>query len=123
MKSILIVDDEQKIRSLYRRLLEDEGYHIFDAPDANEAANILLIEKVDLVLLDLNMPKIRGDEMLDIVKVYDVEFKVMVASVYPLDQQKRLVPHADGYFDKADGMELLLHKIKEILNCVPSAKR
>ncbi|MCB1561917.1 MAG: response regulator, partial [Xanthomonadales bacterium] len=53
---ILIVDDEPDIRGLLRDVLEDEGYRVSDAPDA-EAARLLVAQQApDAVLLDIWMP-------------------------------------------------------------------
>jgi len=122
MTKIMLVDDEEKIRVVYKRLLEDEGYDVVEAATACEATDKLLVENVDLVLLDLNMPKIDGGQMIDIVQVYDFHFKVLVASVCSLDEQKKRIPEADGYFDKSQGTEILLIKIKELINSVPDEK-
>ena len=122
MTKIMLVDDEKKIRCVYKRLLTDEGYEVTEAATAREATDKLLVDKVDLVLLDLNMPEIDGAQMIDIVKVYDFKFKVIVASVCPLDEQKKRIPRADGYFDKSEGMDVLLGKIKEVIKSVPYEK-
>ena len=124
-KNILIVDDSTTARMFIKRCLEMGGFEeaeFFEASNGVEALQHLNLKKIDLILTDLNMPKIDGEQMIDIVKVYDLQFKVIVASVCPLNEQKRRIPTANGYFDKSEGMDVLLGKIKEVINSVPHEK-
>ncbi len=83
--------------------------------DAIEAYNILLTEKVDLILLDIKMPRVDGSEMYDIIKLFHSGSKVIVSSVYPLDEQKRIIAEAEDYYDKSQGTSILLSKINKAL--------
>ena len=78
MTKILIVDDEERIRSIYRDLLVSEGYDIIEATDANNANDRLLKEDVDLVLLDIKMPNIDGGIMHDVIKMFHRKCKVII---------------------------------------------
>ncbi|MBF0504398.1 MAG: response regulator [Candidatus Omnitrophica bacterium] len=111
IKKILIIDDEPRIRSIYVRLLVESGLKACWASNAQEATNILIREKIDLVLLDINMPGIDGMTMFDIIQEYDPSLKVIVASVYQLFLQKRMIDRAYDYYDKSQGASLLLEKI------------
>lgn len=115
MNSILIVEDEDHIRNLFRRLLHMEGYTVFEAKDAIIARDILWTEKIDLVLLDINMAKVTGDEFYVIVQLFHPGVKVIVTSVYPLEEQKRLIPGAWDYYDKSETLNILVQKIKTAL--------
>ena len=115
-KTILIVDDEQRIRAMYIRLLVEEGFIVRQAENAKEALQILVREEVDLVLLDLKMPQVNGSETFEIVKEYDPGTKIIIASVYPIERQKQICPQATDYFDKSHGPVILLAKIKNLLN-------
>ncbi len=53
---ILIADDDDDIHSLVRAVLEPEGYELFDAYNGDEALEMALVEKPDLVVLDVMMP-------------------------------------------------------------------
>lgn len=57
---ILIVDDEAAIRDMVRMALEFDGFSVYDASNAHQAANILASEDIDLILLDWMMPGISG---------------------------------------------------------------
>jgi len=61
--NILVVDDEDDIRFLLKKILEKEGYGISEAESAKKALEKLSSEKVDLVLLDVMMPEMDGVEL------------------------------------------------------------
>lgn len=115
MKKILIVDDEEKIREIYNRLLTGEGFKVTEASSANAANEILLREDMDLILLDIKMPKIDGSVMYDVIKLFHRRCKVIISSVYPLDEQRRVISEAEDYYDKSQGTDILLSKIKKVL--------
>ena len=60
MKKILIVDDEYKIREIVRMNLELAGYECIEAEDGEEAIDIIGKQAIDLVLLDIILPKKDG---------------------------------------------------------------
>jgi CheY-like chemotaxis protein len=61
---VLVVDDDALVRSACAALLRDWGYEVVEAEDGLDALTKLRAEAVDGVLLDVNMPRMRGDEML-----------------------------------------------------------
>jgi len=61
---ILVVDDEEALRVVLSAELEGEGYQVTSAADGQEAINILTTKGFDLILLDIKMPHITGDELL-----------------------------------------------------------
>ncbi len=61
---ILIADDEKNIRSGLSRALEMDGYEVFSAEDGQAALKVLLREDIDLIISDLRMPKMTGEELL-----------------------------------------------------------
>lgn len=67
-KRILLVEDEFFIRDLYERYLSKNGYEILTAVDGEEGLNKAQTEKVDLILLDIMMPKMTGLEVLKKIK-------------------------------------------------------
>ena len=111
MHSILIVEDEERIRELFKRWLTQEGYVVWEAPDAQTARDKLWSVPVDIVLLDLKMPEVNGQELYTLIRTFHKKVKVITASVYPIEQQKQMIPDADDYYDKADGHKGLLEKI------------
>ncbi len=112
MRNILIVDDEEKIRIVYGRLLTREGFRVYEAANAVRANEILKDNPIDIVLLDINMPEVKGDALFELIRSFHQKTKVIVSSVYPLEDQERMVPGAHDYFDKSESMKILLQKIR-----------
>jgi len=73
---ILIADDDDDIHSLVRAVLEPEGYELFDAFNGDEALEMALVEKPDLVVLDVMMPGLNGWELARYFRSKP-EFKIM----------------------------------------------
>jgi len=115
MNTILVVDDEDKIRSVYTTVLKREGFNVFGAANAEDAHSILLKNPVDLILLDINLPKIDGTTLYKLIHTFYPHAKIIVSSVYPLEDQKILVQGATDYYDKSDSIKVLLHKVKDVL--------
>lgn len=116
MKKILVVDDERKIRAIYTKLLIMEGFEVVEASNADDANEILKKNEIDLVLLDIKMPGIDGGILYEIIQSFHRKIKVIVASVYPLIEQRQFVKDASDYYDKSQGTEILLAKIKNALD-------
>lgn len=115
MKTILIVDDEKKIRSVYGKTFCREGFNVLKAENAEDAHDLLLKNNIDLVLLDINMPKVDGAVLYQIIEAFIPKTKVIVTSVYPLEDQKALVQGAMDYFDKSDCIRNLIEKSRAAL--------
>jgi len=120
MKNILIVDDQERIRRAFSRILQGAGFKVMEAAGAVAAYDILNRNPIDLVLLDIKMPEVPGDILNDVAGIFHRNVKIVVCSVYPVDEQRLLVKGADDYFDKSDGPNALLKKVKEVLWTVKS---
>ena len=79
--SVLIVDDEFGVRESLRMLLKSH-YEIFTAQDGEEALEVLKERKIDLITLDLNMPKLSGIETLREIRKIDAEVPVIIITGY-----------------------------------------
>jgi len=119
MKTILIVDDEKKILSVYGKILCREGYNILKTANAQEAHEMLISNHVELVLLDINMPQVDGAVLYEIIEMFFKETKVIVASVYPLEDQRMLIKEAVDYYDKSDSLKVLIEKVKMAFSDIP----
>ncbi len=64
MATILVIDDDEGIRELYRRILEKAGYQVFDAPDGEAGIRLFREKPADLVLTDIVMPEKEGLETI-----------------------------------------------------------
>ncbi len=116
MKRILIVDDEQKIGHSYTAWLSEEGYEARYASSAQAATNLLIREYFDLILLDIKMPEVDGKTMYEVIREYDRNMKVIVSSVYPVEDQIQSILGASAYHNKSQGVDILLSKIREVLD-------
>jgi DNA-binding NtrC family response regulator len=97
--SILIVDDEFAVRESFRMLLKS-SYEIYTAPDGEEALNIIRERKIDLITLDLNMPKLSGIETLREIRKIDGEVPVIIIT---------------GYGTQKDEEEALLYGVRDFI--------
>ena len=64
MKTILIIDDEKNIRTLYKEVFEKEGYKVMLASGGKEGLDVCEKNKIDLIILDIRLPDLDGMEVL-----------------------------------------------------------
>lgn len=81
-KSILIIDDEENIRTYLGRSLSKEGFDVSTAKYGKEGINLLLRKHIDVVLLDLNLPDINGMDVLREIREVDVQSVVIIITAY-----------------------------------------
>ena len=122
MKRILIIEDERRIGQSYTVLLSEEGFEVKHASSAQEATNLLIREHFDLVLLDINMPEVGGKVMYEVIREYDRNLKVIVSSVYPIEEQVQSILGASAYHNKSQGVDMLVTKIREVLDAGDAQK-
>src|ERR687891_1530911 len=79
-KTILVVDDEDKVRESVREVLSDEGYRVLDTADGTRVLELIAQEKPGLVLLDIWMPQIDGIGLLKEIKSQEPETNVVMVS-------------------------------------------
>lgn len=79
---ILLIEDEEALRSLIRYLLEDEGYGVLTAPDGSEALRLYRTyhSEIDLLLMDLGVPGPSGIDLLLRLKSLNPQAKIIVSS-------------------------------------------
>lgn len=80
--SILIAEDEKNLALLLERVLTKEGYATYLASDGEEALDIIKVNKVDIVLTDIKMPKIEGMSLLNQIKDMDASIEVIVMTAF-----------------------------------------
>lgn len=115
MKTILVIDDQERIRKTYKQAFERDGYRVLDAPSAAEGYQMLKEQKIDLLLLDIKMPEVDGALFHEVLRMFQKHIKIIISSVYPLDEQRYLVKGAVDYFDKSEGIKVLRKKVKGVL--------
>ena len=119
MKKILIADDRPEVVELVRVILEGEDYEIVDASDGKEALKKVRLEKPDLVLLDVVMPKMDGFEVCRKLKkdpqTKEIPIIMLTAKAQEVDKEKGREVGASDYITKPFSPSALLTKIEEIL--------
>ncbi len=117
MFHILVCDDDRHTRMLLSAILEDAGYSVTTAVDGVEALSVLEKENIDLVVLDVMMPKMDGYEFTRTVREYDPALPILMVTAkhMPLDEKNGFLAGTDDYITKPiDDEKLLLH-IKALL--------
>ncbi|MGW8286814.1 MAG: response regulator [Desulfobulbales bacterium] len=117
--SILIVDDEELVSHMLAKHLENLGCHTFQAGNGEEALVLLKKhkDKLDLVILDINMPDMDGKTAYEKLLEMKPDLKVLVASSYSLNITARdlLAKGAAGFIQKPYTLESLTTKIRVVL--------
>lgn len=113
---ILVVDDEKEIADLLELYLISDGFQVRKAYDAQEGLDIMNNEKIDLVLLDIMMPKIDGLEMCRKIRENNNVPIIMVsAKTQELDKIVGLTTGADDYVTKPFNPLELMARVKSQL--------
>jgi len=89
MKKILVVDDEQGIRNMLQDFLESD-YDVTTAPNADEALTQVKLSTFDLVISDINMPGMKGYQLLKNIKSISPATKTVLITAYNVDEYVRL---------------------------------
>lgn len=110
MKHILIVEDDMDIHHLMKEVLRKENYSTFDAYSGTEALMVLEKEKIDLILLDLMLPGLNGEEIIK--RIQNIPIIVISAKIAPEDKVNVLLEGANDYITKPFNTEELLARIK-----------
>jgi CheY-like chemotaxis protein len=103
-KKVLIVDDEPGVRQLVRRIL-GKDYAVLEAQDGAEALNMARSHKLDIILMDMMMPKVDGLTACYVIKTDQAtkEIPVVMITAVGYDLNKKLsqdIMGADGYLTK-----------------------
>ncbi len=116
MAVVLVVDDEVRIRDLVRRYLEHEGHQVLTAGSGAEALEVAGHTGVDLIVLDLRLPDITGEEVAaEIRKTSDVPILMLTAKVDERDRIHGLEVGADDYVTKPFSPRELVLRVGAIL--------
>lgn len=115
-EKILVADDEAPILRLLRSNLEKEGYKVITATDGDAALNQAELNELDLILLDITMPRMDGWEVCRRVREFsNVPIIMLTARGDEYDKVKGLELGADDYLTKPFGLPELIARIKAVL--------
>jgi DNA-binding response OmpR family regulator len=113
---ILVVDDDQDIRTLLRELLERANFVVDEAEDGRSALRLLFREPPSLVLLDVSMPELDGYQTLERIRdLSDVPVIMLTARTQELEKVRGLTAGADDYVAKPFGRQELLARVQALL--------
>ncbi len=123
MKTILVVEDEKKIRELLVDYLTESNYHVLEAEDGEEAMDIFHSSSVDLVVLDIMIPKMNGFEVCkEIRKKKDTLIIFLSAKSEETDKLIGFELGADEYITKPFSPKVLVARVNALFKIVHKSK-
>jgi DNA-binding response OmpR family regulator len=115
-KKILAVDDEVKILDVIKAFLENKGFIVFTAENGRQAFDILESESVSLILLDLMLPEMSGEEICKTIrKKSRIPIIMLTAKADETDMLEGMGNGADDYITKPFSLKALYARIEAVL--------
>jgi DNA-binding response OmpR family regulator len=117
MFSILVVDDDKNTRLLLKTVLEAENYTVYTADNGEAALRVMDQEHIDLVVLDIMMPKMDGYQLTETLRETRNTLPILMVSAkqLPEDKKKGFLVGTDDYMTKPIDEEEMLLRIKALL--------
>lgn len=114
--SVLIVDDDKELRTIYRMILERQGYTVYEAGNGAEALKFLMNQTPDVLVMDMLMPMLGGEAVMQRVRQMPslTNMRVVVLTAYPRFRDSALQHQADHFLVKPI-------KPKELLEVIAAA--
>ena len=123
MKKIIIVEDEPTIREELQKLLQNSGYEAIPLKNFENILEDILKTKADLILLDINIPKINGEIILkEIRKESNIPIIMVTSRVGEVDEVLSMSYGADDYITKPYNPTILLLRIQNLLKRAETTK-
>jgi len=115
MSNLLIIDDEDKLRSLLKRILELEDYQVYTVGNAQAALTLLQKESIDVVLSDVKLPDMNGLDLLEQIKSLYPSIEVVMLTAYGTidDGVMAIKKGAFDYITKGDDNDRIIPLIKK----------
>ena len=115
-KKILVVEDEEKIMNVVKSFLESKGYFVLSAEDGRKAIELFEKENISMIILDLMLPYITGEEVCKIIrKKSRVPIIMLTAKSDEADMLKGLGIGADDYITKPFSLKALHARIEAVM--------
>ena len=115
MSKILIVEDEENIRLLYKEELEDLGYEVIQASDGREAMKKYDLHQPDLMILDIQLPGMDGIKTMNIIREKSRDVPIILCSAYGEYKQDMKTWASEAYIIKSADLKELLATVKKSL--------
>ena len=121
-ETILVVDDEAKIRATLRGVLSDEGFRVLDADGSTRVLDLVATQRPHLVILDIWMPQIDGIELLEQLKASAPALPVIVVSGHgTIETAVRAIKlGAADFIEKPFSLDTLLRSVYRALGRHPT---
>ena len=114
MATLLCIDDEPAILELRKMLLELQGYEVHTAATGAEGLDLFRRTAVDAVLLDYQMPGMKGDEVARQMRLLDSSVPIILVTGY-LTLEDSQICDVDAFVTKGQSPEVLLFTIRQLL--------
>ncbi len=117
MFRIMVVDDDKNTRRLLQAVLENEGYQVFTAENGEDALAVMDREYIDLVVLDIMMPKMDGYQFTSALREANNNLPILMVSAkqLPSDKKHGFLVGTDDYMTKPIDEEEMLWRIHALL--------
>ena len=115
MITILLVEDDKNQRLLYEQELTLEGYEIITAIDGKDALKKVQEQPLDLIIMDINLPKMNGIEAMGMILSKYKNIPIIINTAYSSYKDNFMSWIADAYIIKSSDLSELKDKIKEML--------
>ncbi len=117
MFHVLVAEDNENTRRLMETVLRRSGYEVFTAQDGEEALRVMDEHHIDIVLLDVMMPKVDGYAFTQELRENGVNTPILMitAKQMPTDKHKGFLVGTDDYMTKPVDMEEMLLRIRALL--------
>jgi len=120
-KTILVIEDEEDIRDIITHYIKKEGFNVKEAGNGKDGINIILNEKIDLIILDLMLPDISGyDVCREVSKEYRIPIIMLTARNDIVDKILGLELGADDYITKPFDIREVIARVKVCLRRIDS---
>ena len=125
MARILIIEDDEEMKSLLKDFLVDEGYEADSAHNGSEALLKMAKEPFDLVITDIRMPGLTGFDILLAIKKLGLGMPVIVITAFGGEEvyRRSMVRGADGYLEKPIHFPKLKGLIHELVSSKEKKER
>ncbi len=122
-KKVLVVDDEDDVRDMIRRILRFSSYEVVEARDGSEAVEVALREKPDLITLDIMMPGKDGIRLCEELKqkAETKHIPIMILTVAG-SRRRVLAAGADMYMNKLFSIDEFVSAVDLLVNRAPAAQ-
>jgi len=112
--NVLIVDDEERIRNIVKEYCINERYNVFETDDGYEVLNIINTNKIDVIILDIMMPKMDGISLYKEIRKYSIPTIILSARSEEYDKLMGFELGIDDYMTKPFSPKELMARIKVV---------